>query len=240
MPEGLNNDNQKYSLSLNDILTGGKDLTDKIPFYIQVVDDKGEIKSLYTGEEEVYSLRLDVNPASINMNMAKLVSRTQTMTAWVEDHWGEELDTVTLQGSTAAFVVGGKSLYGIRNGNGISKNIDESRLLRRSFNEALGLVDLQPSLPADSYGLTTLYRTDAVSYKKMKRILELMRTNGARFDTDGLGMVTSRNFIQLAHDYGVYLGFFESIDLGEDASNPFKFTYTITFRSEKTLFSYLG
>lgn len=158
------------------------------------------------------------------------------MTAWVEDHWGEELDTVTLQGSTAAFVVGAKSLAGLSN-NGLPKNIDlGGQLLQTTANQS----NLTPTISPEQFGLTTYFRPYSVSYQEMKNILTAMRTNGARFDTNGLGLVTARYFVRLSFDLGVFDGYLESFDVTEDAASPFRFTYTITFKSEKTVLSYLG
>lgn len=245
-----------YTLTLSDYLsqTKGAISGGLMPFFIALVDTQGDIQSLsfksLTNEDEkdnlVYAIRLTINPASCSVNMARIVNRTLTMTGWVEEHWGEELDTITFQGSTAAFVTGGKSLYGIRNNGGYREIQDNSRTLRRSFNESLGLVDLEPVIPENDIGLTTAYRRNSVAYQELKYILQVMHTNGARFgpmavgdqDADTLGQISSRNYIMLAHDWASYLGYIESFDVTEDAANPFRFTYTITFKSEKTMYEY--
>lgn len=186
------------------------------PFYFRIVDDRGVDQPLYDKNGmDRFALKMNIGPTSISINMAKIVNRTQTMTAWHEDHWGEELDTITLQGSTAAFVVGTNTRKG----------------------SAQTPVD--SSIPVSSYGLTTASRSYSISYQEMKTILTAMRSNGAQFATDGLGLVTKRNFVRIAFDVGQFDGYIESFDLSEDSSSPFRMTYTITFKSEKTVFSYM-
>jgi hypothetical protein len=85
-------------------------------------------------------------------------------------------------------------------------------------------------------GVTTSQRRKSVSYQQFLRVIDLFRSNGCTFDQNGF--VKSRYYILLSFGTEAYRGLFESIDVTEDASNPFRFIYTITFKAEETAYSY--
>ena len=69
-----------------------------------------------------------------------------------------------------------------------------------------------------------------------------MNSTGVIFDQvlgrGGQGFVHDRRFVRISYDYSAYIGYMESFDLTEDANNPFRFSYTITFKSEKTVYTF--
>jgi hypothetical protein len=149
--------------------------------------------------DAIYGIELMVNPRSMGSNLSKIVNRTPTMTSFHEDHWGEELDTISLQGTTAAFIM--------------------------------------PSTAPDQYGLIANdSRRTTIAYHQFKRLIDLIRLNGCFFDN--FGRVIYRYSVLLSYGQQAYKGFFESIDVTEMASDPYRFTYTITFKSEGTLYNY--
>jgi len=180
-----------------------------------------------------------INPASISVNLAKIINRTQTMVAWVEDHWGEEIDTVTLNGSSAAFIIGGTSLRDL-SGSMKRESVDKATAMG-DFYSYMGLNDYSVQTPAikkllQNEGLNVRDRRDTASYREMKKLVEIFSANGCIYD--GSGFVSERKFIRITYDYSSYLGYFESFDLTEDSVTPFKFVYTITFKSEKTIYRF--
>ena len=191
------------------------------PFYIEMVNSSGVGVSIKAQDgTEILGIKLMINPATMSVNMSKIVNRTQTMTAWFEDHWGEEMDTVTLQGSTAAFVVGANRLWG-------AGKIHQGQNLE---TDPVAVVSgVEP-------GITTRYRRLSVSYREWKKLIQLFSTNGCVFDNQGF--VKDRHFIRLTYDYASFIGYFESVDTTEDSNSPYRFTYNITFRAEKTLFRF--
>ena len=203
---------------------------DKLPFFVEIVNKDGYRVPLSSGngERKIIGLRLSVNPSSISVNMAKIVGRTQSMVGWIEEHWGEELDTITFQGSTAAFVTGGTDT------RGSSATATQSQGDIQRFNAAVGVGGLPYT---NRIGLTTLHRRDSVSYQEFSYLIQILNGNGCEFDSNGL--VKRRRFIQISYDYSAYRGYFESIDVTEDANSPFRFTYTVTFKSEKTVYSFV-
>jgi len=49
-------------------------------------------------------LYFHINPQNFDIAYAKKIHRYQTFTAYVEEYWGDELDTITCSGSTGAFI----------------------------------------------------------------------------------------------------------------------------------------
>jgi len=207
----------------------------KIKFFITTVDSKGFNTSYEIRGRVFLGLVLFINPASLSVNMSKMINRSQTMTGWVEDHWGEELDTITFQGSSAAFIWGGPD-RGIPSGP-IKQTPQEIQEVYNKYMDVPNLGIDEPIGIGDRTGLTVKRRRETLSYDEFRRIVHLMNANAANFDPRGF--VSKRLFIQLGYDYAAYRGYFESIDITEDSETPFKFIYTATFKAEKTIFSYL-
>jgi hypothetical protein len=236
-----------YNYTLSDYLYREKGISSPsklIPFYIQMVDRKGEIQNIERDDGVTVSgLTLFINPLSVSFNMSKMISRQQTMTGWVEEHWGEEMDAISLQGNTAAFIMGpngtgarvrdvtSSKLYG-----GANTVATSDAQMRSAFNATLGLEDIGSNTTESlDAGLTTKRRKQTVGYLQFKQIIKIMENNGCTFDT--LGFVKERRFVQLSYDYASYRGYIESIDTVEDSITPFRFTYTIVFKSERTVYT---
>ena len=227
----------------------------KIPIIIAMIDSDGSLKNIpfksmpfndyeqaaLSGAgidlttETIYGIELMINPASMSTNISKIVNRTQTMTSFVEDHWGEEIDTITLSGFTAAFVTGGTDIYSIRLNE---KNSPTKDYLQQTNGTIQGIRGYGSGIHDDEIGLTTSQRRKSVSYRHFKRLLDLFRLNGCFFDT--FGLVSKRYSIMISYGRAAYRGYFESIDVTETAENPFRFQYTMTFKSQETVYSYIG
>ena len=208
---------------------------DKIPFHIQTVDKDGTAKIFTSQGLTFVGLNLLINPATMNANLSKIINRTPTMTGWIEDHWGEELDTVTFAGSTAAFIWGGP-----RPDFAMGSLSDSPQEIRDTFNNYLNIPNLAPADPVgpgDHSGLTVKRRRDVLSYDEFRRIMNIMNAQACTYDIRGF--VKERFFIEMSYDYAAYRGYFESIDITEDSASPFKFNYIMTFKAEKTLYNFL-
>ena len=228
----------------------------KIPIIIAMIDSDGAVKEIplkvmpFTDFEQaalaesgvnintevIYGIELMINPTSMSTNISKLVGRSQTMTNFVEDHWGEEIDTITLQGLTASFVTGGNDIYSIRLNN---NNSPTQAYLQQTAGsvQSRSLNGYGSGIHDDEIGLTTSQRRKSVSYRHFKRLLDLFRVNGCFFDT--FGLVSKRYSIMISYGREAYRGYFESIDVTETAENPFRFQYTLTFKSQETIYSYI-
>ena len=208
---------------------------DKVPFHIQTVDKNGNAKVFTSQGQTFVGIKLLINPATMNANLAKIVGRSQTMTGWVEEHWGEELDTVTFSGSTAAFIWGGP-----RSDLASGPLSDSPQEIRDTFNDYLKIPNLAPADPVgpgDHSGLTVKRRRDTLSYDEFRRIMKLMNVQACEFDVRGF--VKNRFYVEMSYDYVSYQGYFESIDITEASDSPFRFTYMITFKAEKTIHNFL-
>lgn len=242
-------DSDNFLLKYSDYLHGYRVIrrySDLKPFYIEMVDENGKAVDLpYPSQENsrsnerILGLKLMINPSSLSLNAAKIINRNQTMTSWVEDHWGEEIDTITLNGSSASFVVGGTSLRSIS--NPMVSTASDKITARADFYGYLGLTDYNVQSPAEQRlmaydGLTVRNRKDTASYQEMKQLIKIFSANGCIYDDSGF--VQQRRFIRVTFDYSSYVGYFESFDLTEEAYKPFTFTYTITYKAEKTIFRF--
>jgi hypothetical protein len=219
---------------------------DKIKFIIRTTDIEGNGIAYTLNGQTLVGLVMLINPASVSLNLSKMINRTQTMTGWVEEHWGEELDTITLQGSGAGFIwEGPQAVMPVapieRDGRLYNTPTTQSaEQLRSVFNRYMAIPDLgtwSPVGPGDNSGLAVSRRRETVAYEEFKHITQFMNANAATFDLKGF--VKERLYIQLSYDYACYRGYFESIDITESADTPFKFIYTITYKSERTVYSFL-
>jgi len=207
---------------------------ERIKFYVEMTDLYGRSVPYKVGNQDpIVGMILTVNPSTVNANLSKIVGRTQSMVGWIEDHWGEELDTITFQGSTAAFI------YSTL----LPPNQNLTQLqIRNHFNSYADLTDISNTVPQNSStpiftGLAGgIQRQNSVSYQEFKKVIQIMNGNGAIFDA--MGFVSQRLYVQLSYDYVSYRGYFISIDTTEDSASPFRFSYTITFKSEKTIYTF--
>jgi hypothetical protein len=206
---------------------------EKLNFYIEMTDYYGKSLIYMSGNQEpIIGMILTVNPSTVNVNLSKIVGRTQSMVGWIEDHWGEELDTITFQGSTAAFIYSpfiptNQNIYSVQ--------------IMSYLNASDSITGLTNVAPTDNRPLFTglaggINRQNSISYQEFKKIIQIMNGNGAVFDN--MGFVSQRVYVQMSYDYASYRGYFVSIDTTEDSASPYKFTYTITFKSEKTIYTF--
>lgn len=217
--------------------SGKKRPPDRSKFYVQTVDDYGNPKPYTVNGLTILGLILTINPSTVSINASKIVNRTQTMTGWVEDHWGEDLDTITFQGSSAAFMWHGPDA-GIPKPQGPLKQTPQQ--ITDTYNNYAGIQGLgivEPVGTGRHSGLAVTERRNTATYQEFRKLMQLMNGNGATFDVHGL--VESRLYIQVMYDYACYRGYFESFDLTESSDSPYRFTYTITYKAEKTMYTYM-
>jgi hypothetical protein len=209
----------------------------KTPFIIAMVDENLKLQTLpfpQTGEL-IYGVELSINPISLSSNLSKIINRSQSMVSYIEDHWGEELDTLTFQGHTAAFITSagypGTDLYSLRMTSGSPTQQFNATYKKAISGPGVGIDDSDP-------GLTVSQRRKSVSYIQFKKLVDIIRLNGCMFDS--FGLVTKRYYIMLSYGNAAYKGYFENIDITETGPDPFRFQYTITYKSEQTIYSYVN
>jgi hypothetical protein len=168
--------------------------------------------------EEVTSLILNMSPNSLVVNSAKKVNRVQSFTRWVEEHWGDEIDQISFSGNTFAFIT-------------------------------------------EDYGLAVVNRDTSSPYKELQHLVNIYLLNGAVYHKEEdstqdrrmfwdytsvgkasmtinrhprAGLISMRLYIKLSCDFAQFVGYFESFDITEDAVNPYRMAYTVSFKSEYT------
>ena len=103
----------------------------RMNFYIvdDIISDKPLVPPLY----------LQYNPENIKQDFVKKINRYVTFTAIVEEHWGEELDTITCRGSTGAFILDSEGQGRFKNLEGLSTYF---RSYSRPYFKFQELIDL--------------------------------------------------------------------------------------------------
>jgi hypothetical protein len=203
-----------------------------IPMFLEMVDSsdmttrkKIVVPGKSPGENNIYvsTLKLNPNPETLTINSTKKINRYTTMSGWIEEHWGDDIDTVNFNGSTFSFY-------------------DNSA--------------------EHHYGLTNEFREDTDSYKYLKELIHYYQVNGCIYQDNSYdgslnmpavndflnnnpefrtnhprkGMIKERLYIKLNYDYLILYGRFESFDVIEDSTVPFKFKYSAIFKSERTIY----
>jgi len=190
---------------------------------VDIVDKHGNRKDIIGMNGRVISaLKLNTSPDALSINSAKIVNRFQTLTRWVEEHWGEEMDQVTWSGNTFAFINTVSD-----EGRGLSV---QSRDLTSPYQELRHFADVamnngcvyQPDRIEEGTDPRSFFVADSDKY-----LLSLKSHPRA-------GMMKERLYIRVIHDYVQFWGYFESFDVIESADNPFSMKYNVSFKAERT------
>lgn len=202
-----------------------------LPMFFDMVDRDLTRKDILLGTDLLVStIKMNPNPESMQVNSQKKINRYMTMTRFVEEHWGDEIDTVSLSGSTYSFF----GFYG--------KN------------------------SADNRGLSNIDRSNTAAYEYLRQLIRFYQMNGCVYQGSGdyesdteltsgylhdferkfpeskdnhprKGMIKERLYVRMNYDYLTLLGRFESFDIVEDQSMPYRMQYNAIFKAEKTIFN---
>lgn len=209
-------------------------LPNETPMFLRMVgSDMQPYGIVVSSGWAVTALKICPNPESLSINSAKVVNRYQTMTRWVEEHWGDEIDVVNLSGSTFSFFG-----YGI---NGKYPGlIAESRSLTESYKwlkELSRLFSVDGFIMQDNRvyeGSVGSLRTDGFVSAAVEEFL-LDPDNKPFVDNHPReGLPKERLYMNLVFDYVSCYGYLDTFDISESASSPYRMTYTLVFKSEKT------
>jgi len=90
-----------------------------------------------------------------------------------------------------------------------------------------------------NYGLTgeSLYRRNAIAYDKFKDLLELYRNNGSFYDANGQILFQGRviiNYSSAERAEKRFEGYFINFNVSEDATKPWAFELSWSFKVEKS------
>jgi hypothetical protein len=239
------NNSDMYKFNLNDAgLSEAKEIApflkrnyDVRPMYVQMVDS--DFKSVGIGLSDgivITSLKLNPNPTSINISSAKIINRYHTLTRWVEEHWGDEIDVVSANGSTYAFIA--FATDGLSDAGLTVAQRDKTKAYLM-LKELVKIFQTNGCIYQDS----STYEGSQFSPGTILSVTDLTATDKFLMDPTNSyflnkhpreGMIKERLYINLYFDYLSVTGYFESFDILQEAGSPYKFTYSFVFKAEKT------
>lgn len=199
-------------------------------YFVKSISSLVTVEPYWNKSTKIKAVKLAVNPSTFELNGEKRVSIYKTLTRMVEEHYGDDLDTVSFTGSSLTF-----------------------------FLDAAGAPVVKNYLSSGSVA-SGEDRQESDSFKNMQELLAVIRSNGINyFDERDVkiprffyrrsegnevkvvplnrhpraGMVACRNVAVIEYDMFRLFGYFESFSLEEDSSKPFRFEYNVSFRVER-------
>lgn len=174
---------------------------------------------------------------SFRVGMKEKITRTKTMGGWVEDHWPPDLDTISVSGSTGAFII-----VDDPNTRSIAEKIppprrpEEEDANRTEFvsvpQKSLGL----PSTTRSNLGLAiqdeVFMRRLSEAALNMESLNALYKNNGATFEFDG--QIADIRDIEMLYMGDIYVGYFTDFNFTHSDQSPNLYTYQFTFRVKET------
>jgi len=208
----------------------------RLPMIVDLVDSNMKpVDIQFEDGSKIEALSLTPNPDSMVINSAKIVNRYNTMTRWVEEHWGDNLDSVSFSGSTFSFNVM-LNAYGQTGLTNVYRNYSEAYeffKLLVNFYRTNGLL-YQDSNSYSSANTVTGIK-DAHDYSLTNRFL---LNNPSFINKHPMqGMLRERLYNRITFDYITLIGYFESFDITESVETPFRLIYDILFKAEKTIWT---
>ena len=176
------------------------------PILFQITDPLGQ--PLYP-----YLLAMHVNPSDFNEGFVKSKNVVMTYGGFVEFNWPDELDTISINSSTGAFL-GPEA--------GLTSGSDNT-------NGSQG----QPSFAAGGKG-----RHATMAWERQEDLLELFRCNGVIYN--GSGQPVLRGRVMIIYDRGIYMGHFKSFQVTETDEKAFTFELAVEFAFEETVYVFPG
>ena len=221
-------------------------LPHETPFFVEMLDANMQPCGIQLPDGTVVqALRLAPNPDNLTVGSNKIVNRYNTMTRWVEEHWGDDMDTVSFSGSTFSFMAIVPPGDGLTVTNRSSTKSYQMLKALINFYRMNGCIyqDNSTYFPSNEivspvgYGAVGTLIPNAVAKSALSNVQGtafLMKYPDFEGNHPRAGLVRERLYIRLAFDYVSFIGYFESFDMIEDAANPFKLTYNALLRSERT------
>ena len=211
-------------------------LPNEIPMFLRMVDSNFQPYGIVMSSGwAVTALKICPNADTIAINSAKVINRYQTMTRWVEDHWGDEIDVINLSGSTFSFFG-----YGL-NGR-FPGLVAENRRLTESYKwmkEISRLFTVDGMIVQDNHvyeGSVGSLKVDGFVSAAVEQFL-LDEDNKRFIDNHPReGLVKERLYMNLVFDYLSCFGYLDTLDISESSTTPYRMTYTMVFKSEKTVY----
>lgn len=201
---------------------------DRIPFLMKLVDSEYNTAGISIPSKYIITgIKLSPNPINLSINSSKLITRYNTMTRWVEEHWGDEIDNVLFSGSSFSFF--GYELPGYNN-TGLTVG-------NRNRTKAYAMIK----------ELARFFKNNGMIFQDNKTYdgMDISGSPTNKFINDDTnfsfvnnhplqGVAKERLYVNIFFDYVSLLGYFESFDIIEESANPYRFTYNCVFKAERT------
>lgn len=203
-------------------------------FILDMVDSSGDSYAISLADNsKVSAIALTPAPESLTINSSKIISRYHTMTRWVEEHWGDEIDTITFAGgSYGLFEYYKDSEY---MGEGLTEVNRRKTDPYKMLKEVARLYRSNGMIYHDS---DTYDRSGSSTTPDAGDLFVGDPTNSYFIGNHPRkGLPKERLYIKLHYDYITCWGYIESFDIIEDESTPFRLKYSISFKSEKTIYN---
>jgi hypothetical protein len=158
-----------------------------------------------------YLLAMHVNPQSLDESMTKNKNVVMTVGGFVEFQWPDDLDTLSAQATTGAFI--GPNA-------GLTSGSDAKGAIAGGSQTRLGVVGRQGTM----------------AWERQEDLIDLFHNNGMIYN--GQGQPVLRGRIMLIYDRGVFIGSFTSLEVREDDTRAFSFDVSFEYKVEATLYRF--
>lgn len=183
----------------------------------------------------IEALKLTPNPDSLVISSSKIINRYNTMTRWVEEHWGDDIDSINFSGSTYSF----NARVTDGNYSGLTSIYRNSSEAYEFLKRLMDIYRTNGYLYQEDNGYTIATSSDPninqYEYESVNRFL--LQNPSFKDHHPRRGMIRERLYNRISFDYVTFLGYFESFDVTEDSSSPFKLVYNTIFKAEKTIWT---
>lgn len=176
------------------------------PILFQVVDPAN--KPIWQ-----FLLAMHVNPSKFDEKFTKSKNVVMTYGGFVEFIWPDDLDSISAEASTGAFMGPLVGLASGSDGGGSNVGGRDSRV-----------------------GATG--RHGSMAWERQEDLLDLFRQNGVIYDGNGFPAIRGR--VMCIYDRGIYLGYFQNFSPKEDDSHAFSFELSFDFKVEATIYRFPG
>jgi hypothetical protein len=203
------------------------------PFFLEMLDANFKTCSIKMLDGTIIqALKLTPNPDTMTIASGKIINKYNTMTRWVEEHWGDEMDTVSVSGSSFSFMA-----FVPANGLTVANRRDTKAY--QMLKELIKFYRTNGCIYQDS---STYVPVDDIASGAGQTTPESVADNFLSKHTyfydhhPREGMIRERLYARISFDYVSFIGHFDSFDLIEDSGSPYRFTYSFSFKAEKTVY----
>lgn len=214
--KGLRLSNHIYNtntlLRLRRVSFNGKDI--KLP------NGTTETSSSFIADTKFPTLYLDINPKSLSISMNKASNvNVYTRAGFIPQFWGDELDVISVQSTSAAFVHTTDGLTRQLAGDTTGyKNFMSLLMLYK--NNGASFRDYKTATGSSGTDRNTIAKIKA-GYNKSSKGLDLASSSRKVIDT--------RYVIELRYSNLLCYGLFDSFTYSETTDRPFHFDYSFEF-----------